>query len=416
LGKLSIAKMNKLKLFFIGELLKSSDSPYEKAKAEVNFNFSIFSFVAFTSVFIIALTICALPVTIPAGFSALFCLIHLFTLKFIKNVRVASIIFSILIFCILFGNMFFNINTFHLGGLLWIVVLVLFVTFNIGRTAGLIASLVSLLFFTLFILTKLPLNIVNALSFKPAIYYSLGFEVLIGLSIIFYLINVFIVTNKKVTNELQKSNESLENQNRIVLKQYDEKIIMLKEIHHRVKNNLQVINSMLRLQSDKIDDVNSKIVFSDAQNRILAMSFVHQRMYQSGNFLDVQFDKYIKELSEDIIKQHSVNHQIESVISSSITNIDVQKMVPLGLILNELISNSLKHGITSVGKITIDLTEENETLIFTYSDNGIGIKESLKKGFGMELIELLTEQLDGKLKISNQPSGGVLFQFVFIMN
>jgi len=312
--------------------------------------------------------------------------------------------------------MFFNINTFHLGGLLWIVVLVLFVTFNIGRTAGLIASLVSLSFFTLFILTKLPLNIVNALSFKPAIYYSLGFEVLIGLSIIFYLINVFIVTNKKVTNELQKSNESLENQNRIVLKQYDEKIIMLKEIHHRVKNNLQVINSMLRLQSDKIDDVNSKIVFSDAQNRILAMSFVHQRMYQSGNFLDVQFDKYIKELSEDIIKQHSVNHQIESVISSSITNIDVQKMVPLGLILNELISNSLKHGITSIGKITIDLTEENETLIFTYSDNGIGIKESLKKGFGMELIELLTEQLDGKLKISNQPSGGVLFQFVFIMN
>lgn len=275
---------------------------------------------------------------------------------------------------------------FILVGLLWIVVLVLFVTFNIGRTAGITTSIVSLLFFTLFIITKLPENIENALSFNPVIYYSLSLEVLIGLSIIFYLINVFIVTNKKVTNELKKSNKSLEDQNRIVLKQYDEKIIMLKEIHHRVKNNLQVINSMLRLQSDKIDDVKSKIVFSDAQNRILAMSFVHKRMYQSGNFLDVQIDKYIKELSEDIIKQHSVNHQIESVITSSINTIDVQKMVPLGLILNELISNSLKHGITSIGKIIIDLKEIDNKLIFTYSDNGLGLKEAYKKGFGMELI------------------------------
>ncbi|MBW6482440.1 MAG: sensor histidine kinase [Vicingaceae bacterium] len=408
--------MNKLKLFFIGELLENSVSPYEKARIDVNFIFSIFSFVAFTFVFIIALTICALPVTIPAGFSALFCLIHLFILKYTRNVRVASIIFSILIFSILFGNMFFNTHTLHFGGFLWVIVLVLFVTFNIGRTAGIIASFTSLVFTTLFSITKLPENIENAVNFKPIIFYMLGFEFLIGLSIIFYLINVFIVTNKKVTNELKKSNENLENQNRIVIKQYDEKIIMLKEIHHRVKNNLQVINSMLRLQSDKIDDVNSKIVFSDAQNRILAMSFVHQRMYQSGNFLDVQFDKYIKELSEDIIKQHSVKHQIESVITSSINNIDVQKMVPIGLILNELISNSLKHGISSVGKITIDLAEENEKLIFTYSDNGIGIKEPLKEGFGMELIKLLTEQLDGKLKISNQPDGGVLFQFVFMMN
>lgn len=405
--------MNGIKSFFIGDLFTSTTSPYEKAKIEVNFTFSLYSFIGFASVFIVVYLIGANSVAIPTGFSALFCLAHLIVLRTTKNVRVAGILFSFAIFTVIFGNLFFNTQTLHLGTILWIVVLILFVTFNFGRKIGLFASLFCVLFYTLFIFTKLPAHIALATTFDPSIYYSIGAEIFIGIGIILYLIDVFIETNYKITNELKVSNKNLEKQNLLIQKQFREKDIMMKEIHHRVKNNLQIINSMLRLQSAKIDLPQSQEVFSEAQNRIQAMAAVHERMYQSEDLSNVKIESYLRKLCVDFIAQYSINQEVELVVSSSVENIDVQRLVPLGLILNELVSNSLKHGIDKIGKIEINLSEKDHQLLFSYSDNGKGMPTTIKNGFGIELIEIFTDQLDGELTISTKNDLGVVYTFIF---
>lgn len=405
--------MNKLKSFFIGEILAKTQDTREQARAEVNFYFSFYSLLCFLLVLIGVLIIGAYPVTIPSGFSALFCIVHLFVLRTTSNARLASTIFSVLIFAVLFGNMFFNINTLHIGGPLWMVVLILFVVFNLGRQVGFFVTLACVVFFSIFAVTVLPENIRLAGSFDTKIYYSLGAEILIALLIIYYLVNVFVRTNRLIQQELETSNVNLEGQNKLIKRQHQEKEIMLREIHHRVKNNLQVITSMLRLQSEKVKDAHANAVFEEAQHRIIAMSIVHERMYKADNLSTIRLSEYIKQLAEDLIKQHVTTQKIQLDISSIADEIDMQQIVPLGLILNELIANSLKHGIKEKGTIQIIISRVNDKIHFGYCDDGVGFPTEYEGGFGLELIDLLTDQLDGTLNIDKEVEKGVCFQFEF---
>lgn len=405
--------MNKLKVFFIGDILARIQDTREQARAEVNFYFSFYSLICFTLVFISMLVLGAYPVLIPSGISALFCVIHLLILRTFSDVRLASTIFSVLIFTVLFGNMFFNINTLHFGGPLWMVVLILFVIFNLGRKAGLVIAFACVAFFTLFTMTVLPENIRLAREFDPGIYYSLGAELLIALLIIYYLVNVFVRTNLRIQFELENSNTHLENQNKLIKRQHQEKEIMLREIHHRVKNNLQVINSMLRLQSEKVKDAHANAIFEEAQHRIIAMSIVHERMYKADNLSTIHLGEYMKQLAEDLINQHVTTQKIQLDITSVSDEIDVQRIVPLGLILNELIANSLKHGIKEEGSVRIVFEKTTHGVHFLYCDDGAGFSENYEGGFGLELIELLTEQLDGTMSIDSNVEKGVCFHFHF---
>lgn len=409
--------MDKLKYFFIGKLLNNEANPYEKAKIETNYCFSFFGFICFFSVFLIAFFIEAYPAMIPSGVSAFYCITHLFVLKFTKNIRVSSVIFTVLIFTILFGNMYFNNNTIHYGGAFWMVILIFFAAFNLGKKGGVIVAGLSLVAYAVFAAFFLHANILDAATFPKVIFYTLGLEATIAVFIIFYLLNTFIKTNRQITEELKTSNDHLEAQNKLVNEQHSEKIIMLKEIHHRVKNNLQVVSSMLRLQSDKISSDEVKAVFDDAQHRIQAMALVHQRMYQTENLAKIDLETYIKELATDLTSLHSTTQEVSLDISTNFSELNVKNIVPLGLIINELISNSLKHGIKTTGNISLSFNKQSKDLLFTYKDNGIGFDEAtLKKGFGMELIEVFALQMDSTYQVKNETNKGLSYEFNIPLN
>lgn len=217
-----------------------------------------------------------------------------------------------------------------------------------------------------------------------------------------------ITERKKAENAIKKS--------------LDEKEVLIREIHHRVKNNMQIISSLLSLQSRYIDDKKTFELFRDSQNRVKSMALIHEKLYQSANLAEVDFKEYIKNLTTDLIRSYGV---APGAISLSINvnkiSLGVNTAIPCGLIINELLTNSIKHAFkvsesseSPIGpfmspngkksKINIELhqiTEDEYKLIF--SDNGIGLPENFEfkdiKSLGLRLVNSLTEQLNGKINL-----------------
>ena len=199
-----------------------------------------------------------------------------------------------------------------------------------------------------------------------------------------------------------------------------EKETLLKEIHHRVKNNLQIISSILNLQSENVSDSEALSLFYDSQNRINSMALIHERLYRSSEFEYVDFSTYIEDLTNYLINSHHtelsnirVNLDIEKI------NLNIDTAVPCGLIVNELMINSVKHAFpnNSDGKIEIKLSENNngKNYHLSISDNGIGIKDNIdiskSNTLGLQLVYNLAQQLDGDLLIDN--SNGTKFDLYF---
>lgn len=196
-----------------------------------------------------------------------------------------------------------------------------------------------------------------------------------------------------------------------------EKEILLKEIHHRVKNNLQVISSLLYLQSKKLSDAKSLEVFNEGQNRIRSMVLVHEQLYKSGDLARINFDKYIHELA------HSLSLSYGSTPITFIIDIDgvylgVDQAIPCGLILNELISNALKHAFTpgKQGQIEIDLrTDNSDYLTLTVKDNGVGFPKNLDfrntTSLGLNIINKLVNQLKGTIELDTNAGTEFMIRF-----
>ncbi len=188
-----------------------------------------------------------------------------------------------------------------------------------------------------------------------------------------------------------------------------EKEVLLKEIHHRVKNNLQVISSLLYLNSKKTKDKETLDMFKDSQNRVKSIALVHERLYQSKNLGSINFEEYVRKLIIDLSRSYGVDQDIIK-INIDINNIfiSIDNAVPCGLIINELVSNALKYAFPeNMGKenninISFDKCGGRELLLIV-SDNGIGINVELnerkKHSLGLQLVETLVEQLDGTLEM-----------------
>jgi len=189
-----------------------------------------------------------------------------------------------------------------------------------------------------------------------------------------------------------------------------EKEILLREIHHRVKNNLQVISSMLRLQSASISDESIHEIFNDAQNRVLTMSLVHEKLYKANDFSSVDICEYINDLVDSIASSHYFDKEkVQININVQPTSINLDTLIPIGLIINELLTNSLKHAFhdRKKGRIEILFKKDiNARLMLCVSDDGIGIPDNLEieeiTTLGLRLVQTLVTQINGELSISNQ--------------
>jgi PAS domain S-box-containing protein len=198
-----------------------------------------------------------------------------------------------------------------------------------------------------------------------------------------------------------------------------EKEILLKEIHHRVKNNLYIISSLLYLQSKNIEDSKAIESFQESRNRITSMALIHEKLYQSKDLSSINFTEYVQNLAKEIFRSYGINHHIVRLqidVVDLLLTIDLA--IPCGLIINEVISNSLKYAFPGniQGTIFVDLQlDRANNYILTVGDDGIGLPENFDyrntKSLGLRLVCNLTEQLDGELELKQ--AKGTLFQITF---
>ncbi len=198
-----------------------------------------------------------------------------------------------------------------------------------------------------------------------------------------------------------------------------EKEVLLKEIHHRVKNNLQVISSLLKLQSSYFKESRIKEAFNESQGRIKTIALVHQKLYQSGDMSKIDFESYARDLSRDIFRAYGVDSdkiRLETEMSRSFLDIDTA--MPCGLIISELLSNSLKYAFVDRkrGKVTLNLAEKNGRFILKVGDDGTGLPDSINfrdtRSLGLQLVNTLVEQLEGTIEL--EKSAGTRFVITFI--
>lgn len=203
---------------------------------------------------------------------------------------------------------------------------------------------------------------------------------------------------------------------RLLEKKNLEKEFLLKEIHHRVKNNLETISSLLSLQTAQIESKEFQEIMEETQNRVHSMGMIHKRLYQGENMKAIEMRDFFESLGNYIIDTFDASGRIRFLSDMKPLELDVDLAIPIGLIVNELISNSLKYAFPNncCGEIEVRLLEKENHLHLIVSDNGIGMSENpqiLGSGFGSKLIQLLTRQLDGKMTLLRQKGTEVIFEF-----
>jgi two-component sensor histidine kinase len=242
-------------------------------------------------------------------------------------------------------------------------------------------------------------------------YISLILLIIGILFFIFYLWNKSlrkqINLRKVIENELFTTLDEVKKQN-------DDKTVLLQEIHHRVKNNLQIIISLLRLQANSQTNSEVQNALYEAVERINSISLVHEHIYKNPNLAEFDINKYIQNLGEELkrifVKDKEIIIDVEIDLS---IHLDLRPIVPLALILNELYSKSFKYAFRNKasGSIKINLFLEDNKLILNYSDNGEWFNNSYTKNFGTYLIEIFTEQLNGVYQLEKTEYTSYRFEF-----
>jgi two-component system, sensor histidine kinase PdtaS len=217
-----------------------------------------------------------------------------------------------------------------------------------------------------------------------------------------------------------KQAEELELKNVVITKAYTEKDLLLREIHHRVKNNLQVVSSLLRLQSRHVQDNHAQEALLEGRNRVNSMALIHQYLYRDEDITKISADEYIKKLATTLYKSYDVsNNRIKFQAQIDPIKLDVDTAIPIGLILNELITNALKHAFPNQREGILEVTllrGSNDEVNLSVKDNGVGFTEKslkeAKESFGWSLVELFSEKLNAQLSVSNGVGTTVNLQFL----
>jgi two-component sensor histidine kinase len=190
-----------------------------------------------------------------------------------------------------------------------------------------------------------------------------------------------------------------------------EKEVLLKEIYHRVKNNLQVVSSLLNLQSQRVADLTAVEVLRESQHRVRSMALIHERLYKSSDLARINFADYMRDLATFLFRSYNTDSatvQLQ-VIAEQDVQLNINTAIPCGLIVNELLSNALKHAFPDgrQGTVTMQLTRDTAGHIsLSVADNGIGLPAEIDidqtESLGLQLVKTLVQQIDGTLRLDRQ--------------
>jgi PAS domain S-box-containing protein len=232
---------------------------------------------------------------------------------------------------------------------------------------------------------------------------------------------------KERTKELESTNIDLQNEITERLKaeenikqQLAEKEVLLKEVHHRVKNNMQVIISILNLQASFVKDKKFLNILQDSQSRIKTMSLIHEKLYQTKDLTNINFSEYITNLLKYLFTSYQSSEQkVEYEINIGSFPVDIDTTISLGLITNELVSNSFKYAFANIANCKIDVSLKKfdiKNLVLSIKDNGKGLPSGFDykntESLGLQLVCLLTEQIQGKLEVKSSDKG-TTFSIIF---
>lgn len=312
-----------------------------------------------------------------------------------NNLKLASYIFlftlSIGLFTIIFTNQFASMS------LLFVLLLPLTTILFIGTRASFFFELV--LFFIMGGLLYLEYlnNPSNPLAQNPKALFNLGYTA--GIIYIFGLLYHFYIL--KTFDELDDSNRQQK--------------MLLSEVHHRVKNNLNIIASIIGLQSRRLKGEQKEELLK-SKLRIESIAMVHEMLYEYEDFENINFNDYMQRLSTLILDMYGESKRITVEINAEKVKLQLEEMIHLGIITNELLTNSIKYAFDEVkGKVHISLKKEEDHLLYIYSDNGKGVEDTeklhLSKSLGVKLIHLSSKQIKGKITMKND--NGLLYEIRF---
>ncbi len=324
-------------------------------------------------------------------------LVCVFTTTYlIKTTNFLSVfwIFAIAVSTIVIASMHTLLNMLHYADIVWTACIVVFSYIGLGNRVGNFFLILHSANFLVFYIFGMNLHIANLKSLNDIELWSGLLEFLIALFSLTYLLRTFIKLQIENEAKLIHLNENLKQKN-------NENRILMQEIHHRIKNNLQLVVSLLRMQQDEIEHEDAEKSFDSAINRIHSISLIHQKLYQNNQLNHFNFQSYVEELTQEIKSIQQPHLVVDMQLKLAINEIGLKTIVPLGLILNELITNSFKHGfdVKKVNQLFLEIIQESEEkIMLRYTDSGEW-KSEAKKGFGSELMDLLVQQMEGTMKL-----------------
>lgn len=238
-------------------------------------------------------------------------------------------------------------------------------------------------------------NLKSKVELQKAKFKNLLLIICLVTSVIISILLIIILKQRN------RYNKEIAEKNEIISKNLSEKESLLQEIHHRVKNNLQVISSLLSLQSRSLEDKSASEALMQSQSRVISMSLIHETLYKDGPSSILDLGEYLTNLSQQIFNTYNIDgDKIRLHLDLKKINVDVGILVPIGLIVNELITNSLKYAFQGKdsGNIWIISKKNENQLIISIKDDGIGSELSLnEKGFGNKLIDTFAKKLNAKI-------------------
>jgi len=234
-----------------------------------------------------------------------------------------------------------------------------------------------------------------------------------------FLLFLIIILGGVFGRMMNKTNHKISQAKKEIIRRNDEKTVMLKEIHHRVKNNLQVVNSLLRIQSRGVVNKKVKMMFKVAQSRVITMARLHEKIYNTKDLKNIDVEEHFKLLVSDLISSNNIDKDISSKLIIEPVAMSIDTLLPLSLIINELISNSLKHAFRNVEKgevVVVLMLKENSQCKLTVSDNGKGVQKDIlsdkNNSTGVTLIKTFVRQLNGTIT-SLKNVNGTSFEIIF---